>query len=42
MHKEYRDEWERAGYGRNIGSAEVLLPPPDHLRRVYHLTSAEF
>lgn len=41
MHKEYRREWVKAGYGSVMGSAEVVLPPPPEFIRVYHLTSSD-
>ena len=40
-HEEYRDEWVRAGYRSDMGSACVVRPPAPELVRVYHLTSAE-
>jgi hypothetical protein len=40
MHKEYRQEWENAGYSSKMGSAEVCRPPLGRLQRVYHVTSA--
>ena len=42
MHKEYRREWEKAGYGSFMGSSEVVLPPSDQFKRLYHITSAEY
>jgi hypothetical protein len=42
MRPELRDEWDAAGYGRKMGSACVVPPPPKGIRRVYHLTTAEF
>jgi hypothetical protein len=42
MKKHLRDEWNKAGYGSQMGSAEVVPPPPSEVLRLYHLTSAEF
>lgn len=42
MRPELREEWDAAGYGRKMGSACVVPPPPNGILRVYHLTSAEF
>jgi hypothetical protein len=42
MHKEYRVEWERAGYSSKMGSAEVLRPPAAEWIRLYHITTADF
>jgi hypothetical protein len=42
MRSELRDEWAAAGYGRKMSSACVVPPPPKGIRRVYHLTAAEF
>jgi hypothetical protein len=39
MNKTFRQKWVDAGYGSVMGSAEVVLPPPPHLIRLYHLTS---
>jgi hypothetical protein len=36
-----RDEWEEAGYPRDMGSAAVCRPPPPGFRRAYHLTTAD-
>ena len=41
-HPEYRDLWKKAGYKREMGSAEVVPPPSSEYRRVYHLTKAEY
>lgn len=37
-----RQHWIDAGYSRNMGSAAVVPPPPEGVRRLYHLTSAEY
>lgn len=37
-----REQWVRANYPSNMGSACVVPPPPPNPRRVYHLTAAEF
>ncbi len=42
MHKEFRQQWARAGYSSKMGSAEVVPPPPREVLRVYHITSAEY
>jgi len=50
LKKEYRQSWVDSGYvesfyGRTkcrMGSAEICLPPPPHLRRVYHLAPSSF
>lgn len=42
MKKHLRAEWVRAGYGSQMGSAEVVPPPSPQFLRLYHLTSAEF
>jgi hypothetical protein len=42
MKPEFRDKWDAAGYGRKMGSACVVPPPPEGIRRVYHFTSAAF
>jgi hypothetical protein len=42
MNKALRVEWDRAGYGSRMGSAEVVPPPPKEFIRLYHLTSADF
>lgn len=42
MHKKYRREWEKAGYGSVMGSSEVVLPPSVQFKRLYHITSAEY
>jgi hypothetical protein len=42
MREHLRDKWDAAGYGRKMGSACVVPPPPKGIRRVYHLTSADF
>jgi len=42
MNEALRQEWVRAGYSRNMGSAAVVSPPPESFLRVYHITSAEF
>jgi Protein of unknown function (DUF2971) len=41
MHN-YRELWDRAGYGTKMGSSNVVPPPPHEWVRLYHLTSAEF
>ncbi|QXH92849.1 MULTISPECIES: DUF2971 domain-containing protein [Pseudomonas] len=42
-HHEYRSEWVAAGYKSDMGSAIASRPPKERsLRRVYHLTSAEY
>lgn len=40
-HLDYRQAWVTAAYRSDMASAIACLPPPAHLRRVYHLTSAE-
>jgi Protein of unknown function (DUF2971) len=42
MRQELRQKWIAAGYGPKMGSACVVPPPPKGIRRVYHLTSADF
>lgn len=42
MNKALRKKWKNAGYRKNMGSAEVVPPPPQKFIRVYHLTSAAF
>jgi hypothetical protein len=42
MKKEFRGKWNTAGYGTQMGSAEVVEPPGRDFIRVYHITSAEF
>lgn len=42
MHKEFRQQWVKAGYSSKMGSAEVVLPPSSSVVRVYHITSAEY
>jgi len=42
MNKALRAKWIKAGYPGEMGSAEVVPPPPRDFIRVYHLTSAEF
>ena len=50
LHKEYRQAWAQAGYVDTVdgvtdcrmGSAEICLPPPPSLLRVYHLASSAF
>jgi Protein of unknown function (DUF2971) len=37
-----RQQWIDKGYSRHMGSAAVIPPPPDGLRPLYHLTSAEY
>ncbi len=41
LRKEYRRKWVEEGYGTEMGSAEVVPPPPGDFIRVYHLTTAE-
>lgn len=42
-HDEYRSEWVAAGYKSDMGSAIACRPPKGRdVRRVYHLTSAEY
>jgi hypothetical protein len=41
-HQEYRQEWVRAGYDKDMGSAWVTLPPPPDRLRAYHFTTTEF
>lgn len=41
-HNEYRAQWVRAGYPSQMGSAEVVPPPPQKFLRVYHFTSQEY
>lgn len=40
-HHEYRKDWVAAGYRPDMASAIACRPPPAHLLRVYHLTSAD-
>lgn len=40
-HKGYRQLWITAGYGLKMSSASVTKPPPPHLIRAYHFTSAD-
>ena len=42
MNRAFRQEWVAAGYGSQMGSAEVVRPPSKEFIRVYHTTSAEF
>lgn len=42
LHQEYRALWAAAGYKKTMGSAAVVLPPPQDYLRVYHVTSAEY
>lgn len=42
MHKAYRAEWNRMGYGTHMGSSEVCRPPSASFRRVYHFSNSEF
>lgn len=37
----FEAEWLRLGLGKEMGSASVVLPPPDGFTRAYHLTTAE-
>ncbi len=37
-----KDEWEKLGYSREIGSAIATLPPPKEFFRAFHFTTAEF
>ncbi len=41
VHREYQQEWIDAGYGSNMSSQLACRPPPAHLIRLYHLTSAD-
>ncbi len=41
MNPALRKEWVRAGYNGEMGSAEVVPPPPSDTLRVYHLASAD-
>lgn len=36
-----KTQWEASGYPRDMASGAACLPPPAHLLRVYHLTSAD-
>jgi hypothetical protein len=36
-----KDQWAAAGYCRDVASAIARLPPPSHLRPLYHLTTAD-
>jgi hypothetical protein len=40
-HLNYRSAWVAAGYREHMASAIACLPPPAHLLRLYHLTSAD-
>jgi hypothetical protein len=42
MNKAMRQEWVKAGYDKDIGSAEVVPPPPPAFLRLYHFTSSEY
>lgn len=43
VHHEYRSEWVVAGYKSDMGSAISTRPPQNRdMRRVYHLTTAEY
>ena len=42
LRNEYRDEWEKLGYCRTMGSAAVVRPPPSEFVRVYHITTAAY
>lgn len=42
MKPHLRKEWDKAGYGTQMGSSEVVPPPPPQLLRLYHITSAEY
>jgi hypothetical protein len=40
-HPDYRNQWVKAGYDSRMGSAWVCPPPPRHLLRAYHFTTAK-
>ncbi len=42
MHREFRAKWTEAGYQPTLGSAAVVLPPPQEYLRVYHFTTADY
>ena len=42
MQDHLRQEWNKAGYGTQMGSSCVVPPPAPDLLRVYHITNTEY
>ena len=42
LNNHLRALWRERGYPDGMGSAAVVPPPPKGIRRLYHLTSAEY